>query len=245
LSHQNEPDIWEAMRFGAVLENVVLDGDTRLLDYNDASITENTRAAYPITFIDGAVAQGTADHPSNIVFLTCDAFGVLPPLAKFTPDQAMFHFLNGYTAKVGGTERGLGSEPEVTFSSCFGAPFLPRPAKVYAELLAAKMRAHRVDCWLVNTGWSGGPYGVGQRMNLPVTRELVRAAVSGLLKNVGFRENEAFHSLVPESCPGVDDRMLDPRKTWMDKAAYERTAQDLARSFERNYAQYSGPVLVR
>ena len=183
---------------------------------------------------------GSADHPANIVLLTCDAFGVLPPLAKLSPDQAMFHFLNGYTAKVGGTERGLGKEPQVTFSACFGAPFLPRPAKVYAELLAAKMRAHHVNCWLVNTGWSGGPYGIGQRMSLPLTRALVRAVLGEQLANVRFRPHAAFHCMVPETCPGVDDRVLDPRQTWMDRSAYDRAAHELARRFEKNAVPVSG-----
>jgi phosphoenolpyruvate carboxykinase (ATP) len=238
LSHQDEPEIWGAMRFGTVLENVAIDPDLRLLDYNDAAVTENTRAAYPLTFIGNAVTSGYADHPSNIVLLTCDAFGVLPPLARLSPEQAMFHFLNGYTAKVAGTEKGLGKEPQVTFSACFGAPFLPRPAKVYAELLAAKMRTHRVNCWLVNTGWSGGPYGIGQRMSLPVTRALVRAVLGGQLDAVRFRPHHAFHCSVPDTCPGVDDRVLDPRQTWMDRAAYDRAAQELARRFEKNAAQF-------
>jgi phosphoenolpyruvate carboxykinase (ATP) len=245
LSRQDEPEIWGAMRFGTVLENVAMDPDLRLLDYNDSSVTENTRAAYPLTFISNAVPSGAGNHPLNIVLLTCDAFGVLPPLAKLSPDQAMFHFLNGYTAKVAGTEKGVGKEPQVTFSACYGAPFLPRPPKVYAELLAAKMRAHHVNCWLVNTGWSGGPYGVGQRMSLPVTRALVRAVVGGQLADVPFNAHPAFHCSVPASCPGVDDRLLDPRQTWMDRSAYDRTAHDLARRFEKNAAQFHGvPILA-
>ena len=167
LRRETEPQIWDAIRFGTVLENVALDTELRLLDFDDTTFTENTRAAYPVTFIDNAILQGVGGHPKNIVFLTCDAFGVLPPLSRLTPDQAMFHFLNGYTAKVAGTERGLGKEPEATFSSCFGSPFLPRNPEVYAEMLGKKMREHNASCWLINTGWSGGPFGVGKRMSLP------------------------------------------------------------------------------
>ena len=238
LSHQNEPEIWGAMRFGTVLENVVMDADTRFLDFNDSTITENTRAAFPLRFIGNAVQSGTAGHPRNILLLTCDAFGVLPPLAFLNPEQAVFHFLNGYTAAIGGTEQGNGAEPEVTFSPCFEGPFLPRPPKVYAEILASRMRQQDVRCWLVNTGWAGGSCGIGQRISLPVTRALVRAALNGLLGHADFKPHTGFHCSIPTSCPGVETRLLEPRHTWMDRGAYDRTAQELAKRLERNAAQH-------
>jgi phosphoenolpyruvate carboxykinase (ATP) len=238
LRRETEPQIWDAIRFGTVLENVALDSELRLLDYDDTTFTENTRAAYPVTFIDNAVVPGMGDHPKNIVFLTCDAFGVLPPLSRLTPDQAMFHFLNGYTAKVAGTERGLGKEPEATFSSCFGSPFLPRNPEVYAEMLGRKMTRQGAACWLINTGWTGGPFGVGKRMSLPLTRALVTEALSGSLAKADYRIDPVFKVQVPVACPNVDAKALDPRATWSDPKAYDKAAADLAARFRKNFAKF-------
>jgi phosphoenolpyruvate carboxykinase (ATP) len=244
LSEQNEPQIWNAIRFGCVLENVVLDPTTHVPDYSDDSLTENTRAAYPVDFIENCVIPGIGRHPRNVVFLTADAFGVLPPIARLTPEQAMYHFLSGYTAKVAGTEAGV-REPQATFSSCFGAPFLARPPKVYAELLGRRLREHHVQCWLVNTGWQGGSYGVGQRISLPYTRAMVDDAVEGDLGKVDFEVEPAFGLSVPTSCPGVPQEMLHPRNTWADKAAYDRAAAELRERFARNFAQFDAPAEVR
>ncbi|MBI1787014.1 MAG: phosphoenolpyruvate carboxykinase (ATP) [Acidobacteria bacterium] len=238
LSRENEPQIWNAIRFGAVLENVAVDPETRELDFDSAEITENTRAAYPVTFIDNAVIPGVAGHPGNVIFLTADAFGVLPPIAKLTPEQAMYHFLSGYTAKVAGTERGLGSEPEATFSACFGAPFLPRHPNVYAAMLGEKLRRHQVSCWLVNTGWVGGPFGVGQRMKLPYTRAMLNAAISGRLEGVTMQQHPVFRVMAPTDCPDVPAEVLDARGLWPDKAAYDRAVADLARRFVKNFAKF-------
>jgi phosphoenolpyruvate carboxykinase (ATP) len=246
LSEKNEPQIWSAIRFGTVLENVAFDSDTRLLDFNDGSLTENTRAAYPIDFIDNAVIPGVAGHPSNIVFLTADAFGVLPPISKLTPHQAMYHFLSGYTSKVAGTERGLGSEPTVTFSACFGAPFLPRNPAVYAEMLGERMRQHSAQCWLVNTGWTGGRFGEGKRMDLPYTRAMLSAALSGKLANAEFAEHPVFGVAMPKACPGVPPEVLDPRGMWKDPSAYDQGALELAVRFEQNFEKFTGaPDAVR
>ena len=239
LSQSHEPQIWNAIRFGTVLENVVVDDRTRAIDFDSDAITENTRAAYPIDFIDNAVAPSVGGHPRNVVFLTADAFGVLPPIARLTPEQAMYHFLSGYTAKVAGTERGLGKEPQATFSACFGAPFLPRPATQYAELLGEKLRRHEARCWLVNTGWVGGPYGVGERMKLPYTRGMLNAALRGDLDNVPAAPHPVFQVTVPRVCPGVPPEFLDARGMWKDSAAYDRAARDLAARFNRNFAQFS------
>lgn len=236
ISRQNEPHVWAAMRFGTVIENAVMDQDTRVIDFNDASVTENTRAVYPLSFVEHAPVQGAAGQPAHLVFLACDVFGVLPPIARLTPEQAIAHFICGYTAKIGATERRAAGDPEPTFSPCYGGAFLPRPSKVYAEMLAAKMRSRDIQCWLLNTGWTGGPYGIGQRVSLPVTRALLRAALGGYLDGVKFKPSSAFHCLVPESCPGVDDRMLDARQLWMDRSAYDRSAQELMRRFERTLA---------
>jgi phosphoenolpyruvate carboxykinase (ATP) len=238
LRRETEPQIWDAIRFGTVLENVALDSEKRMLDYDDESFTENTRAAYPVTFIDKAVVPGVGVHPTNIVFLTCDAFGVLPPISRLNPAQAMFHFLSGYTAKVAGTERGMGKDPETTFSPCFGGPFLPRKPEVYAEMLGRKMEQHKVNCWLINTGWSGGPFGIGSRMRLPLTRALLTAALDGSLDNAQYRVDPVFRVEVPVACPGVDAKSLDPRATWSDGAAYDRTATDLAGRFRKNFAKF-------
>jgi phosphoenolpyruvate carboxykinase (ATP) len=239
LSKEQEPQIWNAIRFGTVLENVAMDSETRLLDFNSEDVTENTRAAYPLSFIDGAVIPSVGGHPDNVIFLTADAFGVLPPISKLTPEQAMYHFLSGYTAKVAGTERGLGKEPEATFSACFGAPFLPRPAATYASLLGEKLRRHNAQCWLVNTGWAGGPFGVGERMKLRYTRAMLNAALSGELKNVPSETHPVFRVAVPKSCPGVPAQFLDARGMWADKTAYDKAAQDLSNRFNKNFEKFS------
>ena len=246
LSREKEPQIWSAIRFGTVLENVAFDADTRELDFNDGSLTENTRAAYPIDFIDNAVIPGVGGHPSNVVFLAADAFGVLPPISRLTPDQAMYHFLSGYTSKVAGTERGLGKEPAVTFSACFGAPFLPRNPSVYAEMLGERMRRHQAQCWLVNTGWAGGRFGEGKRMDLPYTRAMLSAALSGKLDKVDFDEHPIFGVAMPKSCPGVPSEVLDPRGMWKDPSAYDQGALELAARFERNFEKFKeAPESVR
>ncbi len=245
LSRQNEPQIWNALRFGAVLENVVLHPQTREPDYDDESITENTRAAYPVDFIEGAVIPGIGGHPKHIVFLTADAFGVLPPISRLTPDQAMYHFLSGYTAKVAGTEAGVGSEPQATFSTCFGSPFLPLAPKVYAEMLGARLREHQAQCWLVNTGWFGGGYGVGKRMNLPYTRAMVRAAIDGRLDQAEFVAEPAFGLSIPKACPEVPAELLAPRNAWADKAAYDQKAAHLAELFAKNFEKFDAPASVR
>jgi len=240
LSQQNEPQIWNAIRFGTVLENVVVDQPARWLDFNDESITENTRAAYPVSYIDNAVIPGVGGHPKHVVFLAADAFGVLPPIARLTPEQAMYHFLSGYTAKVAGTERGLGKEPAATFSACFGAPFLPRPAGVYAKLLGERLRKHGAECWLVNTGWVGGAFGVGNRMSLPHTRALLDAALSGKLAGVEYAEHPVFGVRSPRSCPEVPASVLDARSQWGDAEAYDRAARDLAGRFRKNFEKFAG-----
>jgi len=253
LSRENEPQIWNAIRFGTVLENVAIDAETRLLNFDSAAFTENTRAAYPLKYIDHAVLPSVADHPSNIILLTADAFGVLPPISRLTPEQTMYHFLSGYTAKVAGTERGLGSAPAATFSACFGAPFLPRPAAEYAAMLGEKMRRHKVNCWLLNTGWVGGPYGVGERMRLPYTRAMLTAALEGQLDAAPMEPHTFFKVMVPKACPHVPPDFLDPRGMWGDKAAYDRAAADLSGRFSQNFEKFSdagsavlegGPVVL-
>ncbi len=244
LSQKNEPQIWNALRFGSVLENVVLDPETRVPNYADDSLTENTRAAYPVDFIENCVIPGVGGHPKNVVFLTADAFGVLPPVAKLTPEQAMFHFMSGYTAKVAGTEAGV-KEPQATFSTCFGAPFLPLAPKVYAEMLGRRLREHDAQCWLVNTGWQGGPYGVGKRMDIPYTRAMVDGAVEGSLAQVEFEVEPSFGLHIPITCPGVPSRLLNPRNSWTEKAAYDRAAADLCARFAKNFEQFDAPEEVR
>jgi phosphoenolpyruvate carboxykinase (ATP) len=242
LSQQAEPEIWAAIHhFGAVLENVVADEHGRL-DLTDTRYTENTRACYPAQFIPNAVLPGRGGQPRNVVMLTADAFGVLPPIARLTPAQAMYHFLSGYTAKVAGTEKGLGAEPEATFSTCFGAPFLPRRPEVYGRMLADLIARNHVDCWLVNTGWSGGPYGVGSRMSIRHTRALVRAALDGSLARVEFRREPFFGLMIPANVPGVPTEVLDPRQSWSDKAAYDATARDLVSRFEANFTTFADHV---
>jgi phosphoenolpyruvate carboxykinase (ATP) len=239
LSPVSEPEIYATItRFGTVLENVVLDRETRLPDVDDQSLTENTRACYPIDFIPNADLHGLAPHPSNVVMLTADAFGVMPPIARLTAEQAMYHFLSGYTARVAGTEKGLSNAPEATFSTCFGAPFMPRHPAVYAKMLGARIREQGAQCWLVNTGWSGGTYGVGKRMPIAHTRALLRAALDGRLATAPVRKDANFGLLVPESCPEVPNDVLDPRGTWSDKKAYDETARELTRRFAANFTEY-------
>ena len=236
LSKTGEPQIWNAIRFGGILENVVLDETTRDPDYDDATLAENTRAAYPLDHIDNLEPTSQGGHPRHVLFLTCDAFGVLPPLSKLTPAQAQYHFLSGYTAKIGGTEADV-KEPTATFSSCFGAPFLPRPAAHYAQMLAQRIEQHHAQVWLVNTGWTGGPYGVGQRFPLDMTRRLVRAVLSGELDAVRFTPDPVFGVHVPAACPGVPSQLLQPRQAWPDGEAYDQAAQKLLELFRNNANQ--------
>jgi phosphoenolpyruvate carboxykinase (ATP) len=238
LSREHEPQIWSAIRFGTVLENVVMDTGSRALDFDSDQYTENTRAAYPIDYIDNAKVPSHTGHPSNILFLTADAFGVLPPISRLTPEEAMYHFLSGYTAKLAGTERGLGKEPGATFSACFGAPFLPRHPEVYARMLGEKMRQHQVSCWLVNTGWSGGAYGTGQRMHLPYTRAMVNAALDGSLHGVPVEPHPVFRVLVPKACPEVPAEILDAAGQWTDRGAYQVAAAELAGRFRKNFEKF-------
>ncbi len=239
LSKEAEPDIWRTTRtFGTILENVVFETHWRIPDLDDDTFTENTRAAYPIYQIDNIVPEGVGGHPKNIIFLTADAFGVLPPISKLTKEQAMYHFLSGYTAKVAGTERGLGNEPQATFSTCFGAPFMPLHPSVYADILGEKIEKHGVNCWLVNTGWTGGPYGEGSRMSIQYTRALLHAALDGKLNNVAYQKDPVFGLNVPVECEGVPSEVLMTRNTWNDKAAYDKTAAELAHRFHQNFAQY-------
>jgi len=242
LSEEKEPQIWKAISFGSVVENVVLDPQTREVDYDDASITENTRAAYPLEFIPGFVPEGRAGHASTIVFLTADAFGVLPPISKLSADAAMYHFLSGFTSKLAGTEAGLGTEPQATFSTCFGAPFLPLTASTYAAMLGERIDEHKARVFLVNTGWTGGPYGIGKRMDLAYTRAMVEAATSGALDDVATKQHPIFNLEVPVSCPGVPDAVLDPQATWSDPDAYETKARELARMFADNFERFKDSV---
>jgi phosphoenolpyruvate carboxykinase (ATP) len=238
LNRFNEPEIFNAIRFGTVLENVVLDPATRQCDFADASLTENTRAAYPIEFIPNFVPSGRGGHPRHVLFLTCDAFGVLPPLSRLSPEQAMYHFLSGYTAKVAGTERGLGHEPQAVFSACFGAPFMTLPPRRYADLLGARLRQHRAHAWLLNTGWTGGGYGLGQRMDLSHTRALVDAVLSEKLRDVPYAADPIFGLSYPHTCPNVPAAILNPRATWPDPDAYDVQAHRLARLFHENFARF-------
>jgi phosphoenolpyruvate carboxykinase (ATP) len=242
LSPMYEPDIFSTTkRFGTILENVDLDAGTRLLDLDSERFTENTRGAYPLDFIGNASETGMTGHPRNVVLLTADAFGVLPPIAKLTHDQAQYHFLSGYTAKLAGTEVGV-KEPKATFSTCFGAPFMPRHPATYAQMLGDRLEEHVAQAWLVNTGWTGGPFGIGERMNINHTRSMVRAALSGALDSVPTRLDPTFGVAVPTSCPNVPSEFLDPRSTWADKDAYDHQAAKLAAMFAANFAQYEGHV---
>jgi phosphoenolpyruvate carboxykinase (ATP) len=239
LSREGEPEIYKTTEmFGTVLENVDVNPDTGAVDLDSQRITENTRASYPIHYIPNHVPEGMAGHPAHVVFLTCDAFGVMPPIAKLTPEQAMYHFLSGYTAKVAGTERGV-TEPKETFSACFGAPFLPLPPSVYARMLGERIARHDVQCWLVNTGWTGGPYGVGRRMDLKSTRAMIRAALAGALDTAATRREPVFGLEVPKHVPGVPDALLDPRTTWKDPAAYDVQATKLTALFRKNFEQFA------
>jgi phosphoenolpyruvate carboxykinase (ATP) len=239
LTEELEPLIYRACRrFGAILENVYMDPLTREVDFDDDRYTENTRGAYPIEYLENSLLEGQAGHPKNILFLTADAFGVLPPISKLTKEQAMYHFLSGYTAKLAGTEKGLGNEPQATFSSCFGAPFLPLHPQRYADLLGKKIDEHKPNVWLVNTGWTGGPFGVGHRISLPHTRALVRAAIKGELDNVETFVDPFFGLNIPVEVPGVPAEILNPRNTWDDPEAYDEQARKLKARFEENFTQF-------
>jgi phosphoenolpyruvate carboxykinase (ATP) len=242
LSSELEPLIWGATRnFGTILENVTVNPNTRRVDFNDGSLTENTRAAYPIGFLENIVPQGRGGHPKNVFFLTADAFGVLPPISQLTPEQAMYYFLSGYTSKLAGTEKGV-TEPQATFSACFGAPFLPQHPNVYAKLLGEKIAKHNAKVWLVNTGWTGGPYGVGTRIRLPFTRAMVRAALSGALDDVPMRKDPNFGLAIPENVPGVPSEILNPRQTWTDPQAYDNQVRILIDKFKQDFSQFAGEV---
>lgn len=237
LSYENEPQIWDAIKFGALVENVVMDDETREFDFDSEALTENTRVGYPVEFIPNCLIPGVAGHPDTVIFLTADAFGVLPPVSKLTREQAKYHFVSGYTSKLAGTERGI-TEPQTTFSTCFGAPFLPLHPSVYADMLGKKVDEHKTNVYLVNTGWSGGPYGVGKRMSIKLTRAMVTAALNGDLAKVEYANHPIFNVEVPQSCPGVPSEVLNPRETWADKNAYDVAAQDLANRFVKNFAKY-------
>ncbi|MGZ3217631.1 phosphoenolpyruvate carboxykinase [Paracoccus sp. T5] len=242
LSAQAEPEIHATTsRFGTVIENMVFDADSLELDFEDNSITDNMRCAYPLEAISNASATSLGGHPKNVIMLTCDAYGVLPPIARLTPAQAMYHFLSGFTSKTPGTEVGV-SEPTPTFSTCFGAPFMPRRPEVYGKLLQEKIAQHGASCWLVNTGWTGGAFGTGRRMPIAATRALLAAALDGSLNDVQFRRDPNFGFDVPVSVPGVEDKLLDPRQTWADPAAYDAQARKLVQMFCDNFAQYENAI---
>jgi phosphoenolpyruvate carboxykinase (ATP) len=242
LSPEGEPLIHAAStRFGAILENVVMDEETRKPDFDDESVTENTRSSYPISYIPGAIMSGQAGHPKHVVFLTADAFGVMPPISRLTPDQAMYHFLSGYTAKLAGTERGV-TEPKAAFSTCFGAPFLPLPPSTYAEMLGQRIAEHDAQCWLVNTGWTGGPFGVGSRMKLGYTRAMIRAALAGRLADVPTQPDPVFGLHIPKTVPGVPDEVLQPRGTWPNPDEYDAQARKLAAMFRENFEKFADGV---
>ncbi|MEZ4594971.1 MAG: phosphoenolpyruvate carboxykinase (ATP), partial [Chloroflexota bacterium] len=237
LSAEKEPEIFGAIKFGTVLENVVYDAYTHEVDFTDTSITQNTRAAYPIEYIPNAKIPCVGGHPQNIILLTADAFGVLPPVSKLTPEQAMYHFISGYTAKVAGTEVGV-TEPQATFSACFGAAFMVWHPSKYAELLAEKMAKHGASAWLINTGWTGGPYGVGSRMKLSYTRAIIDAIHNGALDNVAYVTDPVFGLAIPTTCPNVPDELLIPKNTWSDGAAYDKQSEKLANLFIKNFEKY-------
>ncbi len=242
LSAQDEPEIYEAARqFGTILENVGYDSVTGRVDFNDASLTENTRAAYPISHVRNATRDGRGGHPANIMMLTADAFGVMPPIARLTPEQAMYHFLSGYTAKVAGTEEGI-TKPVATFSTCFGAPFMALPPTIYANLLGERIAQHQASVWLVNTGWTGGPYGVGQRIPIGYTRAMIEAALIGALNDIPTRQDPVFGFAVPVRCPNVPENILDPRSTWSEPEAYDAQAKALAHMFAENFSQFAHDV---
>jgi len=244
LSKEGEPQIWNAIKFGSVLENVVLDPETRVPDYDSAKKTENTRVTYPVSFVPDAVIPSVGGHPKNVIFLTADAFGVLPPVSKLSREQAQYYFINGYTSKLAGTEAGV-TEPTPNFSACFGGPFLPRPAMVYAKMLAEKIDKHGSDVWLLNTGWTGGPYGTGSRFKLAYTRAFVTAILNGSLRNVEFETHPIFGLQMPTTAPGVPAEVLNPRNTWQDRAAYDAKAKQLAKLFKENDAKFEIADAVR
>jgi phosphoenolpyruvate carboxykinase (ATP) len=240
LSSSAEPEIFACTkRFGTILENVVYDPVTRLIDLDDDTLTENTRASYPLDFIGNAIPEKLGGHPKNMIFLTCDASGVMPPIARLTPDQALYHFISGYTAKVGGTEIGLGEEPEITFSACFGAPFMVLPPAFYADLLKRKILHYDVDCWLVNTGWVGGPYGVGKRISIRYTRDLLNSALNGELKDVDYYKDPVFGFEVPKHCPNIPDSVLYPASSWPSEDAYMKRYRSLAARFIDNFQKFA------
>lgn len=243
LNQKLEPLIWAAThRFGAVLENVDFDPVSRIVNFDSEKLTENTRGAYPLSYIPNQIKEGYAGHPSNIFFLMADAFGVMPPIARLTHEQAMYYFLSGYTSKLAGTEKGLGKEPEATFSTCFGAPFLPLHPHRYADLLGQKLASHKVNVWLINTGWTGGPYGVGNRIKLPYTRAMIHAALNHLLDDVPYRRDPYFGLWIPETCPGVPNQVLEPQTTWDEPGEYQRLAKILIQKFVANCSQFAGKV---
>ena len=237
LKKESEPQIWNAIRFGTVMENVVVKNATRDPDFSDESLTENTRAVYPLDFIPGSIVPSVAGHPKVIIFLTADAFGVMPPISRLSKEAAMYHFMSGYTSKLAGTERGI-TEPKETFSQCFGAPFMPLHAKIYADMLGRKIDQHHTKVYLVNTGWSGGPYGVGKRINLTYTRAMVRAALTDGLADTEFYNDGIFNLEIPISCPEVPSEILEPRNTWSDKRKYDSSARKLARLFVKNFEKF-------
>ncbi|MEI2750479.1 MAG: phosphoenolpyruvate carboxykinase (ATP) [Ferruginibacter sp.] len=241
LSEEKEPEIYRAIRPGALVENVTFLEGTNKIDFASKKITENTRVSYPLSFISNALEPSIGKTPKNIFFLTADAYGILPPISKLTPGQAMYQFISGYTAKVAGTEAGV-TEPKSTFSACFGAPFLPLHPGKYAEMLGKKMKEHNVNVWMINTGWSGGPYGVGQRMKLPYTRAMITAALEGKLDNVAFEAHPVFGMMMPVECPGVPTEVLNPRNTWASKEEYDVKAKDLASQFIKNFEKYASGV---
>jgi phosphoenolpyruvate carboxykinase (ATP) len=242
LSPSAEPQIYACTRkFGTILENVIHDPVSRLIDLDDEAITENTRASYPLEFIENAIPEKRGGHPKNIIFLTCDAQGVMPPIARLSPDQALYHFVSGYTSKVGGTEVGLGEEPEITFSTCFGAPFMVHHPTVYADLLRRKITRYDVDCWLLNTGWVGGPYGVGKRISIHHTRALLAAALSGKLRDVEYYQDPVFGFSVPRSCPDVPESVLYPAESWPSEELYREKYRQLATRFIDNFKKFSTP----
>ncbi|MBS1763301.1 MAG: phosphoenolpyruvate carboxykinase (ATP), partial [Bacteroidetes bacterium] len=241
LSAEKEPDIFNAIRPGALVENTTFYPGTNRIDFSSKEITENTRVSYPLTFIRNAAEPSVGDVPKNIFFLTADAYGILPPISKLSPGQAMYQFISGYTAKVAGTEAGV-KEPTATFSACFGAPFLPLHPGKYADMLGEKMKKHNVNVWMINTGWTGGGYGVGNRMKLDYTRKMIAAALDGQLENVEYRTHPVFGMKIPVSCPGVPAEVLDARETWSDKNAYDEKAKDLANQFNENFKKYKDGV---
>jgi phosphoenolpyruvate carboxykinase (ATP) len=243
LSSEAEPEIFATTRrYGTVLENVMIDADTRAIDLDDDTLTENTRASYPLDYIPNTKSDGIGGQPQNVVMLTADAFGVLPPISRLTPEQAMYHFLSGYTARIAGTEKGMGKEPEATFSTCFGAPFMPRNPTVYARMLGERIARHGAACWLVNTGWSGGAYGVGERMKIAYTRAMLSAALDGRLAKAETRPDPVFGVGVPQACPDVPAEVLNPKSTWADPAAYDEMAREVAKRFEANFEQFESSV---